>query len=97
MTSILLSLQILNVSSHTLATAAPSTKVSMFSSVVFFQASRLVFILAAPAGSTPMISVSFWSVFLAVMSPDITHPPQIGAIIISTSSSLSYISKPIVA
>lgn len=45
--------------------------------------------LAAPAGSTPMISVSFPRVFRAVISPEMTPPPPIGATTISISGSSS--------
>ena len=97
MTSILFSIQSLKGISPTLATAAPSTKVSIFSSVVFSHPSKLAFILAAHSGSTPIISVCFLKIFLAVMTQDITPPPQIGATIISASGISSNISRPRVA
>jgi hypothetical protein len=96
-TSILFSLQSLKGISPTLATAAPSTKVSIFSSVVFSQTSKLCFMLAAHSGSTPIISVFLPKIFLAVITHDITPPHQIGAIIISTSGLASNISRPRVA
>jgi hypothetical protein len=96
-TSILFSLQMVKLCSHTLATEAPSTKVSIFVSELFFPALRLSIMLAAHSGSTPIISVFLYRRFLAVIIHDITQPPPIGQIIISGSDIFSYISSHIVA
>ena len=86
-TSILFSLQIEKLCSQTLATDAPSIKVSIVSSVVFFPCDNDAFMLLAHSGSTQIISVFFLRAFLAEIIPEITHPQPIGQIMISGLSS----------
>jgi hypothetical protein len=95
-TGSLYSFAILKVISHTFFTLAPSTKVSISLSEVFFHFSRESFIAAAQAGSTPMIFVFFPSSVVIEMIPDTSHHPHMGQMI-KSGSMLSYISSHMVA
>ncbi|MDP3380763.1 MAG: hypothetical protein Q8S84_04490 [bacterium] len=84
--------------SHTLATLAQSTNISILSSVVFFQFLIDVFIDSAHAGSTPIILVFLSKSLVTHIIPDTTHHHQIGHIMKSGLFSISsYISSQIVA
>jgi hypothetical protein len=67
--------------SPTFFTLAPSTKISIFSRVVFPHKEREFFIDAAPNGSTPIIFVFFSKALVTSMIPETSHPQPIGQII----------------
>jgi len=73
----------------TLCTAAPSTKISIFSRAWFSHELRDACILGAHAGSAPMIFVFFPKISVVSIVHDITPHHPIGQIIMSGSFSIS--------